>query len=248
MTVKSMLTLVLVILMAGVQSTTSGEPVLAILQDWATQDPHELRDYLKRTDTQRPLGGYLYRFRLDLTGDGQDELFAASSLVGDGAQWYVFRENESGLYDKLGEVGLSPGPFHVKRDTETGITTLSMFARIDLRSALLVQYACSAKGEITKTMQRISGDQLKPFDDPDISLADAATSCGFDFGETVTPQIEKVLLCKYLEEPTQTWRPYDSRYSSPLQHLDTSDTQDIESIESVAEETVLSALGATLPE
>lgn len=207
---------------------TTERPELAILRDWASSE--ELWEEFKWGGG--PLGGYLYRFEFDLTGDGNDELFVSSSLFAGGSSWYVFGKRSDGEYQKLGTFGLRPGAvFYVKRDPSLG-TTVTTFSALDIHTAFVRQTTFDHEGSVTaRNRTEITGSDRGGF------------PIGYDVGETVSPRLQKILLCEYVADPQASWRPYLPHASSKWQRHDPADQGSIEEIDPRCEEQLRKMLG-----
>lgn len=99
---KTILSIALLLLCNFAGSCLANDPIAVFVQQLLQQRGNNV--WFVEDDTQPiPKGGYLYRFDLDLNGDGEMEVFVATSLDVDrkGELWNIFKEDAVGEYQKI---------------------------------------------------------------------------------------------------------------------------------------------------
>ena len=99
---KTILSLTIILLCSTTNSCLANDPVAVFTQQLLQQRGNNV--WFVEDDTQPiPKGGYLYRFDLDINGDGQSEAFIATSLDVErkGELWNVFKKDAGGEYQKI---------------------------------------------------------------------------------------------------------------------------------------------------
>lgn len=158
---------------------------------------------------------YLFRFRLDVTGDGKPELFVGSSSMVDRSpiNWSVYFSTSGDELSRTAEnVLLNPKGFYVEQSS--GPIKLSwVFGKQS--TVVIHEYAFGADGRAQYNMRKIEGEDARKRIGEREDWRDA-----LGLGVRVEDlEIEKVLLAEYLEDPTVTWRKYDHSHAPESQNL-----------------------------
>lgn len=192
-------------------------PEIKSLSDWARADPKQLWEEAKFRSG--PVGGYLYRFHYDVTGDGVVELLVANSLELSGTQWHIYRRGstDESSYKKIAEFAFRPsGVFFVRKDDQSDSPMFTTFVSVNREVALINSAEYGENGLKQSTVKEIQGADRRRFPE------------GFDVGTKVSPRIEKVLLCEYVSDPSVQWRPYLPHVASEYQHNEPAEEEHIQ--------------------
>ncbi len=186
-----------------------------------------------------PKGGYLYRFELDINGDGQTEVFIATSLnvFRRGELWSAFKKNAAGEYFRIKNSYLLGGELRMR--IENGIRKFSFYVpqKQAEGGCYLGHLWIDATGAWhDETHVLTDAEQAtKDGDDPDVLGADGKPddqkiASKLKLGSAVTITIKKVLLAKYVQNPSSPWRDIKASLSLAQQYKDPADAADIASI------------------
>lgn len=134
-------------------------------------------------------GGYLFRFFFDVNQDGGDEMFLMSSTFPN--QWKVYSRNFEGGYSPMEGVDYFPIPATGFESRSEGGTHEIILASLE-------------GSEIVQTKYRFNGNAINiETERVDASKWEPRTE------SLVVPQIEKVFLAEYLNDPSTPWQPVD---------------------------------------
>ena len=225
---------VLVLLMlylASFSVAVADDPYLDPLCEAKRTDPRQCLEQFKYAPQGIPPGGYLYRFKLDVIQDETPELFTSSSIISPGG-WTVF-SLDGETPQLLGRIGLPANGFYLQ-DEGSGSRLLTKLSALDLRRMFIVQYRFTNSSIERVTKEVFPKDQAKNPDGTYMSLKQMAEKKGFVIGGLVTPQVEKILLQKYLTDPDLEWKRYVPSLMNEWQHQDPEDEEDLEDLEMTA--------------
>lgn len=157
---------------------------------------------------------YLFRFNLDVTGDGNPELFLGSSSMVDRSpvRWAVYTSTSGREVSRTAKnLLLYPGGFYLEQTG--GLSRLrSVFSgpsHITIR-----EYRFSSDGTVEAEVQEFEGEDARKMMGSD----DWRNTLGI--GVRVEElEIEKVLLAEYLLNPSVAWRKYDHSHAPEAQNL-----------------------------
>jgi len=186
-----------------------------------------------------PKGGYLYRFELDIDGDGQKEVFLATSLDVDrkGATWDVFRKNGSGDYQKIKDSFYIGSGLRIK--TESGVKKYSFY--VPLKAAEGGSYFgyfwLQADGnwhdethDLTESEQAMKSGEDSTVLNANGLPDDDKIAQKLNLGSRVSIVTQKVLLAKYFQNSSTLWRNVNTEFTLSQQYLDPADAADIASL------------------
>jgi hypothetical protein len=187
----------------------------------------------------KPKGAYLYRFELDLNGDGQTEVFVATSLDADrkGERWNIFKKDAGGEYQKIKDSFFIGSDLRMK--VENGIRKYSFYVpQKQMEGGSYLGYfwldATGAWHDETQgltdaaqgTMDGNDADTLGTDGKPDaLKIAQK-----LNLGTPVTIAMKKVLLAKYSQNSATPWRDVKKDFTLSQQYKDPADAADIASV------------------
>ena len=162
---------------------------------------------------------YLFRFNLDVTGDGNPELFLGSSSMVDRSpvSWSVYTSTSSGETMRVAEnLLLYPGGFYLEQ--AGGMSRLSSVfsgpSHVTIR-----EYRFLSGGRIQAEVQEFNGEDARRM----MGGEDWRDALGL--GRRVEDlEIEKVLLAEYLNNSAVKWRKYDRSHAPESQNLAENET------------------------
>ena len=179
------------------------------------------------TEFTDPPGGYIFRFPLDVDGDGIDEWFLGSSLDSDRSDtaWRVFRREADGVWkETAAEIMLSPEGFYAQRDPQ-GLLQIATFASLPFDHAEVRRVIFNTALGYTTFTERISDLDLLPDNTADAHWPLLAAR--YKLGIFQIPRVEKILLAQWIRHPESQWRPYDHDAFAHEQWKDPSDQTEI---------------------
>jgi hypothetical protein len=165
---------------------------------------------------EQPEGGYIFRFEMDVTGDGRNEVFLASSLNGDhrSASWTVFTMKNGGWASSPEMILLNPSGIFVKTSSGTKCLALGGWARMSGSNYWINQYQFNPDGTFVKQGREVA--VLTEEDRYELGSESWAEQKGL--GRKVSPIVSKMLFAEYLTDPASQWRPYDPKLPANAQH------------------------------
>lgn len=134
-------------------------------------------------------GGYIFRFFFDVNEDGTDELFLMSSTFPNA--WKIYMKGVEGNYNALDGENYLPIPatgFEYRSDAGSHEIVL---ASLDGAEIVQTQYQFNGNAINIET-ERVDASKWEPRTE-----------------SLVVPQIEKVFLPEYLNDPSTPWQPVD---------------------------------------
>jgi hypothetical protein len=166
----------------------------------------------------QPKGGYVYRFYLDVTGDGTPEVFLATSLdvVNDNMRWSVYEQDSAGHAHLLAkDVDLYPS-FYVSHQGEK--TVLGQVRSARHQPDHVIYNTFDSQGNYSRKEKVVAQTDLQ---------ASASTEEGYakflNLGQKMRPEIEKILLSQYLKNTASSWRAFDRKNDASHQQKDNGD-------------------------
>jgi len=184
---------------------------------------------------KQPEGGYLFRFFIDLDGDGQQELFLSCTYKSQKVfDCWVYALDATGNYALAGKDFIiddsfswstEPGKRELQivfeplgKETDTGLHryVINPGAKLDKQPLLVWE-----EEEFTQQF----GEDMDKFKQT------------YHIGEKVTFAAEKITLADFLRDANAKWRPYDTTFSPRRQH-----NCDVEAVKRSADFTFIKAL------
>lgn len=234
---KKIIILITLSLLA-LSASYGNDPVQLFVNDLA-QTRGANRWFVEDNSVPSPKGGYIYRFELDVDGDGQKEMFVSSSLDADkkGESWSVYRKKANGDYVKIKDSYLMGSALMAK--VKDGIKKYSFY--IPLRQ----QDGGSYFGYFWLDTSGSWQDQTHDFTDSEQSMVEGSDSSvlgtnglpdwskiaqKLDLGTPVAITIQKVLLAKFTQNASTAWRNVNTNFTLSQQYLDPADATDISSV------------------
>lgn len=186
-----------------------------------------------------PKGGYIYRIKKDLNGDGVDELFLTTDeeIMKDGESWVLYRGSSSGIYEKVSDAVWLNGSLWVK--TEGKLKKYSYVAppESDTDIGGISTFWIDSSGKFQTITQPLTDAQSNAIDGGDQtllgtnSLPDPNKIAEYlQLGSSFTFSIQKVLVGKLYQNANSTWRDVNKSFSLSQQYLDPADAADIASL------------------
>lgn len=186
-----------------------------------------------------PKGGYIYRFKVDMNGDGINEVFLLSSLdvTKDSESWTLYRRETSGSYLKLRENISLNGSLWAK--TENGVKKYSFVTPpvAETGRESIISLWLDASGNFQTSTRELTEEESKAITGGDETLLganglpdDAKIAQKLQLGTSVAFTVEKVLLGKLYQNPNATWRAVNNDFTLSQQYLDPADAADIASL------------------
>lgn len=184
----------------------------------------------------QPPGGYLFRFTLDVTGDGVDELFISSSLEATGkyAMWHVYESTGTagGRLDE--DLPLWPRNLFVRRTEHA--TIVSTFQNSDINTLNLSKFEFMYRNRNSERGRLVASRSGDAFTIADLEndgwdtsdLTELAERLGL--GTKVSRPVQKVLLARWLADQNTEWTSYNEDLNPDSQHKDPSDFSSIASV------------------
>jgi hypothetical protein len=216
----------------------ANDPVAVFTQQLLQQRGNNV--WFVEDDTQPiPKGGYLYRFDLDINGDGQSEAFIATSLDVErkGELWNVFKKDAGGEYQKIKdsfflgsdlrmkiENGIRKYSFYVPQKQTEGGSYLGYFW-LDAGGAWHDETHVLTDAE-QATIDGNDADTLGTDGKPD----EQKIAQKLNLGVPVTIAIKKVLLAKFSQNSASPWRDVKTDFTLSQQYKDPADAADIASV------------------
>ena len=215
------------------------DPIASFAQELITKRSDEVWFLSSDERASVPKGGYLYRFDVDLNGDGQMEVFVATSLDVDrkGEIWNIFKKDAVGEYEKIKnsfflgsdlrmkvENGIHQYSFYVPQKQTEGGSYCGYFW-LDVAGAWHDETHVLTDAE-QATMDGNDADTLGTDGKPD----EQKIAQKLNLGAPVTIAIKKVLLAKYSQNSAAPWRDVKTDFTLFQQHKDPADAADIASV------------------
>lgn len=235
---KTILSLTMLLLCNAVGSCLANDPVAMFAQQLLQQRGNNV--WFVEDDAQPiPKGGYLYRFDVDLNGDGQMEVFVATSLDVDrkGELWSIFKKDAGGEYQKIRdsfflgsdlrmkvENGIRKYSFYVPQKQTEGGSYFGYFW-LDARGAWHDETHALTETK-QATMDGNDADTLGTNGKPD----EQKIAQKLNLGAPVTIAIKKALLAKYSQNSATPWRDIKTDFTLSQQYKDPADATDIASV------------------
>jgi hypothetical protein len=184
---------------------------------------------------------YLFRFNLDVTGNGNPELFVGSSSMVDRSPvlWSVYFRKPDGKAAGVGEnLMLYPGGFYLERD---GMRSRIRSVFSNPSNVTIREYIFSSNGTVQKKVQEFEGaDARKMMSDEDWRDA-------LKLGQRIDNlDVQKLLLAEYLRNPAVEWRPYDKTRAPENQNLNPSEAPFLNQVEGFSARNALQLIDARL--
>jgi hypothetical protein len=182
-----------------------------------------------------PKGGYLLKFELDVDGDGEQEVFVTTNLDVErkGETWSVFRKRDTDYVKLTDEIFLGGD---VRLNVENGVRKYSFYV------PQKEQEGGNYLGCFWLDDQGVWRDEVHVLNDTEQSTIDGedADTFGEDgkpdeekiadklkLGRSVEIDIKKVLLAKYIQDPSTPWRDVNRAFTLSQQYKDPADAADI---------------------
>lgn len=186
-----------------------------------------------------PKGGYLYRFELDLDGDGEMEVFIATSLDVErkGELWSIFKKNTADDYHKLSGSCFLGSELRMK--VENGIRKYSFYVPQKEQEGgnYFGYFWLDAAGEWHEETHVLTDVEQATKDGSDADTLgadgkpdDEKIAEKLNLGNSVALTIKKVLLAKYSQNAAAPWRDVKADLSLAQQYRDPADASDIASV------------------
>lgn len=186
-----------------------------------------------------PKGGYLFRFKIDMKGDGVDEVFLISSLdVTKGSEpWTFYRGDTGGSYIKLSENLSLNGSLRMK--SISGVKRYSFVTPPDQETGResILSFWLDGSGSLKTSTRDLTDEESTAITGGDKALLganglpdDDKIAQRFQLGEAVNRALEKVLVGKLYQNPNAPWRAVSNNFALSQQYLDPADAADIASL------------------
>ena len=164
-------------------------------------------------------GGYLFRFKYDVTGDGKAETFVSSSINAtwrEGALWSIYqpvgnqyRKIATDIMFQIDGIAINSLP-----DGTTLLRKFSENGSNNPKDFTLVSYYISADGALRKEIKALTNRDLRKL----------ATEKGekklMTYLGDVSFDTEKILMTDYCREKNPKWEKYNHNFSADQQYLD----------------------------
>lgn len=188
-----------------------------------------------------PKGGYILRIKIDLNGDGLDDVFLTTDdeVMKGGESWTLYRGGAAGTLIKLSDNLWLQGALWVK--TSAGVKKYSYVAPQDKDTGLeeINTFWIDSSGSCQTSEQQLTEAQSKAINGGDQALMGAnglpdenKIAQYLNIGTPVAISIQKVLVGKLYQSRTASWRALNNTFSLSQQYLDPADAADIASLES----------------
>lgn len=164
---------------------------------------------------EQPPGGYVFRFEIDVTGDGRNEVFLGSSLNGDhrSASWTVFTLRQDS-WTSTGQVSLRAGEIYGKLAADTKTLALGGWARTSGSNYWINQYQFQPDGTFVDQGREV----MVLTEDERHEIGSESWTERNGLGLKVSPVVSKMLFAEYLTDSASQWRPYDPKLPANAQH------------------------------
>jgi hypothetical protein len=183
-----------------------------------------------------PKGGYIYRYKIDMNGDGSQEVFLSNSsdVAKDGEAWTIYQSDGSGGFVKIKDDFFISNSLRVK--TDGGIKKYSFLTPSAEQEEIITFWLDGASGFQSSTRQ-LTEEESKAISGGDPALLgtdglpdDDKIAQYLNIGDPVALNIQKVLVGKLYQSPTASWRVVNNTFSLSQQYLDPADAADIASL------------------
>jgi hypothetical protein len=217
---KNVMLLVLLLLVAFRMSALAADPIESFSKELLTRVDEQYWWGLKE---DKPAGGYLFRFEYDITGDGRNEVFLASSLEEDEGTyaWSIYSPDAQQNYTKIASGVVIPpvhGFYFKTNGSQRELQTIYRNQKFGL--GVIDRYAVVANGSVTHTTQELTPEQIVQLDADNWKAT-------FGIGNEVKPAISKVLLAEYANNHAVQWRSYKTDLGVTEQNQDPADVSAI---------------------
>ncbi len=186
-----------------------------------------------------PKGGYIYRFELEMAGDGQSLTFVASSLDANrkGESWSVYRKGKKGDYVKIRNLYFMGGDLRMR--LVKGVRRYSFYVPLKRQEggSYFGYFWLDASGAWHDQTHELTDEEQHMVDGDDRSVLaknglpdEAAIAKKLKLGAPVAIKIQKVLLAKYIQHANIAFRALNVSYTLSQQYLDPVDAADIASV------------------
>ena len=215
------------------------DPITSFTQELIAKRRDEVWFVSSDERATHPKGGYLYRFELDLNGDGQTEVFVATSLdvTRKGELWSVLKKDAAGAYRRIKDSLFLGSDLRMK--IENGIRKYSFYVpQKELEGGNYLGYFwLDASGALHDETHVLTDAEQATMDgnDPDVLGADGKPdehkiAQKLNLGSSVPLAIKKVLLAKYSQNSAAPWRDVKADFTLSQQYKDPADAADIASV------------------
>jgi hypothetical protein len=217
---KNAIMVVIFLLVASGLSALAVDPVESFAKELLTRVDEQ---YWWGTKEDKPAGGYLFKFEYDITGDGRNEIFVASSLEEDEGSyaWSIYSPDAQQVYTKIASgVAIPPvhGFYFKTNGSQRELQTVYRNQKFGL--GVIDRYVVAASGSVTHTKQELTPEQIGQLD------ADNWKET-FSIGNEVKPTVSKVLLAEYANSHAVQWRAYKADLGVTEQNQDPADASAI---------------------
>jgi len=235
---KTILSFVILLLGSFADTCLANDPIAVFVRQLLQQRGNNV--WFVDDDTQPiPKGGYIYRFELDLNGDGQTEVFVATSMDVDrkGELWSIFKKDPSGEFQKIKESLFLGSDLRIA--DENGIRKYSFYVPLKQTEggSYLGFFWLDATGVWHDTTHVLTDAEQGTMDGNDANTLGAdgkpdelKIAQKLNLGAPVTIAIKKVLLAKYTQNSGSPWRDVKTDFTLAQQYKDPADAADIDSV------------------
>ena len=176
-------------------------------------------EYWRGIGGDKPPGGYLMRCEFDVTGDGRNEVFLATTVeCGEHeAVWTIYSPDAQQNYTKIASgVRFSPtaGFYFRVSGSNRELQTVDYIPKFAF--GVIDRYSVSPGGAVTHTKLKLNAEQIKQME------ADNWKET-FTIGDEIKPTTTKILLSEYANNRAIQWRPYKLELGILDQNTDPAD-------------------------
>jgi hypothetical protein len=217
---KNVILLAVVLLFASRIGTLAADPIESFTKELLVRADEQ---YWWGIKEDKPAGGYLFKLEYDVTGDGRNEVFVASSLEEDeGAYaWSVYSPDTQQNYVKIASGVVVPpvhGFYFKVNGSQRELQLVYRNPKFGL--AVIDRYAIAVNGSVTRSTQELTTDQI-------LQLDASNWKESFAIGNEVKPTISKVLLAEYANNHAVQWRAFKNDLGVTEQNQDPADARAI---------------------
>ena len=167
--------------------------------------------FAKDDPLQPPRWDHLFRFALDVTGDGRDEIFVSMSEEETATSWNVYQETDSGIRLLGKNLRLRPGNIAIQR-TAGGAATLNAHERFADLEWGLVSYQFNTDGNFQDSSRKL--DEIEK-----LKLRRGLLLGELGLDQPMSAPTEMIPLSVFLNAPAAPWSPYNLD-RSPMSQAD----------------------------